>query len=72
MRPHFVAPFALLLALAACRSTDDAPPAGPYQTERDEELVYDLLEPHDHEFRITYTLSATTPGAKRVSPTSRA
>lgn len=64
MRPHFVAPFALLLALAACRSTDDAPPAGPYQTERDEELVYDLLEPHDHEFRITYTLSATTPGAK--------
>ncbi|MBK7874530.1 MAG: hypothetical protein IPJ77_02050 [Planctomycetes bacterium] len=64
MRPHPLAPFALLLALAACRSTDDAPPTGPYQTERDERLLYELLEPHDHEFRITYALSATTPGAK--------
>lgn len=64
MRPHLALPIALLLSLAACRSTDDAPPAGPFQTERDEELAYELLEPHDHEFRITYALSATTPGAK--------
>lgn len=63
MRPLLALPIVLPFLFTACRSTDDAPPSGPWQTERDERLRYELLEPSDNEFLITYELSATTPGA---------
>lgn len=54
----------LVLLLAACRSAPEKPPTGPFQTETDERLRYELLEPASHEFRVTYELAATTPGAR--------
>lgn len=69
MRPLVLACLASLAFLPACRSSgahDDAPGAedGPLQTERLEQLRYELLDPADHTFRVTYELSATTPGAR--------
>lgn len=53
----------LTLTLASCKSTPEPALDAPPQTQRDERLVYDLLDPHDHAFRVTYELAATTAGA---------
>jgi len=64
MLPRYAA-LGLLAALPACSSPGpEAPPPGPWQTERHERLRYELLDPYDHEFRVTYDVDATTPGAR--------
>lgn len=69
MRRLALVVLALAVTFPACRSNAPAgaaPPApeGPLQTERLEQLRYELLEPADHTFRVTYELSATTAGAR--------
>lgn len=54
----------LAILVAACRSAPEKAPSGPFQTEADERLRYELLEPTSHEFRVTYELAATTAGAR--------
>jgi hypothetical protein len=51
----------VLAALAASSSALADPP--PPQTESDEYTRYELLEPATASFRITYEVTATTPGA---------
>ena len=53
--------FLTLLALATCGGLVHAEP--PAQTEDDEYTRYELLAPETASFRITYEVTATTPGA---------
>jgi hypothetical protein len=56
---------AALAALAPVGLAAPAAAEGQEQTSQDEYTQYELLAPETASFRITYEVSATTPGAKR-------